>query len=124
MKKTTIRQRAEEILRVTNEEFQQPPGCQPSGGMKQKTGFNLCPDNQTGNPDPDEPTYGVDPESRKEFWKILYRLNKEGVTLMVSTPYMDEAELCHRVAIISQGRVVAVGTPCSLNGAYPTACWK
>ena len=63
----------------------------------------------------DEPTYGVDPESRKEFWKILYRLNREGVTVMVSTPYMDEAELCHRVAIMNEGRVVAEKTPLELK---------
>ena len=63
----------------------------------------------------DEPTYGVDPESRKEFWKILYRLNAEGVAVMASTPYMDEAELCHRVAIINEGRIVAVNSPGELK---------
>lgn len=116
LKKTTIRQRAEEILRVTNmQEFSSRLAANLSGGMKQKLALTCALITRPEILILDEPTYGVDPESRKEFWKILYRLNKEGVTLMVSTPYMDEAELCHRVAIISQGRVVAVGTPMQLK---------
>ncbi len=67
----------------------------------------------------DEPTYGVDPESRKEFWKILYRLNKEGKTILVSTPYMDEAELCTRIAFIDKGRIVAVDSPARLKEKFP-----
>jgi ABC-2 type transport system ATP-binding protein len=53
----------------------------------------------------------VDPDSRKEFWKILYQLNHEGMTVLVSTPYMDEAELCHQLAFINQGQLLARDTP-------------
>ena len=52
----------------------------------------------------DEPTIRVDPESRKEFWKIIYQLNREGITILVSTPYMDEAELCKVVAFMDRER--------------------
>jgi ABC-2 type transport system ATP-binding protein len=67
----------------------------------------------------DEPTTGVDPVSRREFWQMLYRLNKEGTTIFVSTPYMDEAELCTRVAFMNQGRIVACDSPQNLKAAYP-----
>jgi ABC-2 type transport system ATP-binding protein len=66
----------------------------------------------------DEPTYGVDPESRKEFWKILYRLNQDGLTILVSTPYMDEAELCNKVAFINAGKIKAVDSPSGLRQAF------
>ena len=59
----------------------------------------------------DEPTGGVDPVSRRDFWRILYRLLKEGVTIFVSTAYLDEAERCHRVALLHKGRLLAVDTP-------------
>lgn len=120
LKKTTIRQRAEEILSITNMlEFGNRLAANLSGGMKQKLALTCALITGPEILILDEPTYGVDPESRKEFWKILYRLNQEGVTLMVSTPYMDEAELCHRVAIISQGRVVAVSSPMQLKRSLP-----
>jgi ABC-2 type transport system ATP-binding protein len=63
----------------------------------------------------DEPTTGVDPVSRRDFWRILYELLTEGVTIFVSTPYMDEAERCHRVGFISRGRLVATDTPSGLK---------
>jgi ABC-2 type transport system ATP-binding protein len=66
----------------------------------------------------DEPTYGVDPESRKEFWKILYRLNQDGMTILVSTPYMDEAELCQRVAFINRGKIAVVDSPAGLRKSF------
>ncbi|MFZ5873252.1 MAG: hypothetical protein ACOYW8_02400 [Bacillota bacterium] len=66
----------------------------------------------------DEPTYGVDPEFRKEFWKILYRLNREGMTILVSTPYMDEAELCGVVVFMDRGRVTAVDSPAGLKKGF------
>jgi len=59
----------------------------------------------------DEPTNGVDPVSRRDFWRILYHLLKEGVTIFVSTAYLDEAERCHRVALLHQGRLLACDTP-------------
>ena len=59
----------------------------------------------------DEPTAGVDPISRREFWTLIYAMAKEGVTVLVTTHYMDEAELCQRVGFITQGRLVAIDTP-------------
>lgn len=59
----------------------------------------------------DEPTTGVDPVSRKEFWEMLKKLNEGGLTILVSTPYMDEASQCHRIALIQKGNIMAVDTP-------------
>ena len=86
-----------------------------SGGMKQKLALAsiLIPEPKVILLD--EPTTGVDPVSRRDFWRILYDLNREGVTIMVSTPYMDEAERCTRVAFMFQGRIVAVDTPDELR---------
>lgn len=86
-----------------------------SGGMKQKLAL-ICTLIHT--PEVlflDEPTTGVDPLSRRDFWKILYALPGEGVAVFVSTPYMDEAERCDRVALMDQGRVLQSGTPASLK---------
>jgi ABC-2 type transport system ATP-binding protein len=65
----------------------------------------------------DEPTSAVDPESRRDFWEKLFDLADTGTTLLVSTHYMDEAERCHRIAILDRGRLVADGTPVELTGA-------
>ena len=61
----------------------------------------------------------MDPVSRREFWQMLYRLNKEGMTIFVSTPYMDEAELCTRVAFMHEGRIVSCASPEELRLLYP-----
>jgi ABC-2 type transport system ATP-binding protein len=63
----------------------------------------------------DEPTAGVDPISRREFWGLIYAMAKKGVTVMVTTHYMDEAELCQRVGFISHGRLLALDTPARLK---------
>ena len=63
----------------------------------------------------DEPTAGVDPISRREFWGLIYAMAKKGVTVMVTTHYMDEAELCQRVGFLSQGRLVALDSPTRLK---------
>jgi len=86
-----------------------------SGGMKQKLGL-VCSLIHT----PkllllDEPTNGVDPVSRREFWKILYELLREGVTIFVSTPYMDEADRCHRVGIMDRGKLLIADTPVGIR---------
>lgn len=90
-----------------------------SGGMKQKLALAAGLMHRPKIFFLDEPTTGVDPVSRREFWQMLYRLNKEGTTIFVSTPYMDEAELCTRVAFMSQGKIVASDTPENLKAAYP-----
>ena len=71
----------------------------------------------------DEPTSAVDPESRREFWSKLFELADQGTTLLVSTHYMDEAERCHRLAILDQGRLVADGTPQTLTNELPGKVW-
>jgi ABC-2 type transport system ATP-binding protein len=63
----------------------------------------------------DEPTSGVDPSSRRRFWDLIHVLSEEGVSILVSTHYMDEAEYCHRIALINHGRLIALGTPHELK---------
>lgn len=90
-----------------------------SGGMKQKLALAAGLMHKPRLYFLDEPTTGVDPVSRREFWQMLYGLNKEGTTVFVSTPYMDEAELCTRVAFMHNGRIVACDSPPGLRQAYP-----
>jgi ABC-2 type transport system ATP-binding protein len=89
-----------------------------SGGMKQKlalaSGLMHTPEILFL----DEPTTGVDPVARREFWAMLYELNREGLTIIVSTPYMDEAELCTRKMFINNGKILDVGTSEELLSRY------
>lgn len=90
-----------------------------SGGMRQK--LALCTA-LIHNPDVlflDEPTIGVDPVSRRDFWLLIYQLLQQGLTLVVSTPYLDEAERCHRVGLMDHGRVVACDAPAALRRLLP-----
>ncbi len=82
-----------------------------SGGMKQKLGLACALIHTPKVLFLDEPTNGVDPVSRRDFWRILYRLLREKVTIFVSTAYLDEAERCNRVALIDRGKMLACGTP-------------
>lgn len=82
-----------------------------SGGMKQKLALCCALIHKPEVLFLDEPTTGVDPVSRKEFWAILKKLNADGMTIMVSTPYMDEAKLCGRIALIQGGKILSVDTP-------------
>ncbi|MEW6271210.1 MAG: ABC transporter ATP-binding protein [Thermodesulfobacteriota bacterium] len=82
-----------------------------SGGMKQKLGLACALIHTPKVLFLDEPTNGVDPVSRRDFWRILYQLLREKVTIFVSTAYLDEAERCARVALMHKGRLIAVGTP-------------
>ncbi|MFA6148634.1 MAG: ABC transporter ATP-binding protein [bacterium] len=82
-----------------------------SGGMKQKLGLSCALVHTPGLLLLDEPTSGVDPVSRRDFWRILHRLLAEGVTVFVSTTYLDEAERCRRVGLLHRGRLLAAGSP-------------
>jgi ABC-2 type transport system ATP-binding protein len=82
-----------------------------SGGMKQKLGLSCVLIHRPEILLLDEPTTGVDPSSRRDFWKILLEQLKEGATIFISTPYMDEAERCHRVGMLHKGSLLAVDTP-------------
>ena len=86
-----------------------------SGGMKQKLGLACALIHKPEVLLLDEPTNGVDPVSRRDFWRILYSMLKEGVTIFVSTAYLDEAERCTRVGLMNQGRLVLCDTPRNLK---------
>lgn len=90
-----------------------------SGGMKQKLALAAGLMHQPQLFFLDEPTTGVDPVSRREFWQMLFKLNKEGTSIFVSTPYMDEAEFCTRVAFLHNGQIVSCDSPEGLRQAYP-----
>lgn len=114
-----IEERAREILALTGLlEFTHRLADNLSGGMKQKLALTCALVIRPGILILDEPTYGVDPESRKEFWKILYHLNRSGITLFISTPYMDEAELCKNVAFMNRGKIRVVDTPLRLKANF------
>jgi ABC-2 type transport system ATP-binding protein len=113
-----IKSRALQYLRMFDmDRFQDRLAGRLSGGMKQKLAL-VC----ALVPQPhvlllDEPTTGVDPVSRREFWDTLAHLAAEGLTIVVATPYLDEAERCHRVALIHLGEIQQVGTPAELRGS-------
>ncbi len=89
-----------------------------SGGMKQKLALCCALIHKPKVLFLDEPTTGVDPVSRKEFWDMLNRLQQKGITILVSTPYMDEAALCDRVAFIQNGELLKIGTPKDIVNEY------
>jgi ABC-2 type transport system ATP-binding protein len=90
-----------------------------SGGMKQKLVLACALIHTPRILFLDEPTNGVDPVSRRDFWRILYQLVREGVTIFVSTAYLDEAERCNRLALLHEGRLLAVGTPDEIKEMMP-----
>jgi len=91
-----------------------------SGGMKQKLSLCACLIHEPQILLLDEPTIGVDPISRRDFWLILYDLMQEGATILLSTPYMDEAERCGRVGFLLDGRLIACGRPAQLRAELGT----
>jgi ABC-2 type transport system ATP-binding protein len=93
------------------EPFKNRPAGKLSGGMKQKLALSCALIHAPKVLILDEPTTGVDAVSRKEFWEMLNNLRRKGITIMVSTPYMDEANLCDRVALFQNGNILSVDTP-------------
>jgi ABC-2 type transport system ATP-binding protein len=89
-----------------------------SGGMRQKLGLVCALIHRPQVLFLDEPTFGVDPVSRREFWHILYQLLKTGITIFLSTAYMDEAERAHRVGLMHQGRLLVADTPQAIKAAF------
>jgi len=94
-----------------------------SGGMKQKLALSCALIHKPRVLILDEPTTGVDAVSRKEFWEMLIRLKGADLTILVSTPYMDEAELCDRVALLQDGKLLSVNTPAKIKEKYPQQLW-
>ena len=92
-----------------------------SGGMKQKLGLACSLIHTPEVLFLDEPTNGVDPVSRRDFWKILYDLLKQGITIFVSTAYLDEAERCMRVGLMHQGRILMLDEPAAIKRSLPGA---
>ena len=110
--------RRNQLLRLMNlEQFAQRQAGQLSGGMKQKLALCCVLISQPQVLLLDEPTTGVDPVSRREFWDVLAQLSAEGMTIVVATPYLDEAERCHRVALMYEGQIQKIGTPSSLRAS-------
>jgi ABC-2 type transport system ATP-binding protein len=89
-----------------------------SGGMKQKLALSCALIHRPKVLFLDEPTTGVDAVSRKEFWEMLKELKSKGLTIMVSTPYMDEAEMCERVALMQNGKIMALDTPENIRNSF------
>lgn len=103
------------------ERFKDRRAAALSGGMKQKLALSCA---LVHRPDLlllDEPTTGVDAVSRREFWDLLHDLRAQGLTIVVSTPYMDEAARCDRVALVQQGRILAIDAPAAIGGRFPRA---
>jgi ABC-2 type transport system ATP-binding protein len=90
-----------------------------SGGMKQKLALACTLVHEPRLILLDEPTTGVDPVSRREFWRLLSEFLSEGITIVMATPYLDEAERCGRVALVSDGRIIAIDTPLRLRDTFP-----
>ena len=89
-----------------------------SGGMKQKLALSCALIHKPEVLMLDEPTTGVDPVSRKEFWEMLKRLKSQGITILVSTPYMDEATMCDRIALMNKGSFMKIDTPAAIVENY------
>jgi len=112
--------RFDELLSFSNlTPFKRRLAGKLSGGMKQKLGLACALVHTPKVLFLDEPTNGVDPVSRRDFWRILYRLLKERVTIFVSTAYLDEAERFQRLALLHQGKLLALGTPEEVKTLFP-----
>lgn len=108
---------------VQIEPFSNRRAGQLSGGMKQKLALCCALIHKPSVLFLDEPTTGVDAVSRKEFWEMLYRLKVQGITILVSTPYMDEAGLCDRVALIQKGEILSINTPKGITSQFGKPLW-
>jgi ABC-2 type transport system ATP-binding protein len=117
--------RIERLLAFSNlTAFQDRLAQNLSGGMKQKLGLACALVHTPEILFLDEPTNGVDPVSRRDFWRILYDLLREGVTIFVSTAYLDEAERCHRIGLMHQGRLLSLGSPREVKNWMKGDLWE
>lgn len=118
---TTIKENYDLIkdIYIQIEPFKNRRAGKLSGGMKQKLALCCALIHRPTVLFLDEPTTGVDAVSRKEFWEMLKRLKSEGITILVSTPYMDEATLCERIALIQNGKIMSINKPEEIIAQYP-----
>ncbi len=105
------------------EPFKTRKAGQLSGGMKQKLALCCALIHKPAVLFLDEPTTGVDAVSRKEFWEMLHKLKEQGITILVSTSYMDEASLCDRVALIQKGSILSINTPEGIRQEFRRPLW-
>jgi ABC-2 type transport system ATP-binding protein len=113
-------QRRERLLELTQlTPFRSRLADRLSGGMKQKLALACTLVHEPALIVLDEPTTGVDPVSRREFWKLLSEFLSQGITIVMATPYLDEAERCGRVALLHEGQLLAVDRPAALVAAHP-----
>jgi len=113
------------LLRMTRmEPFRDRPAGKLSGGMKQKLSLMCALLHRPRVLFLDGPTNGVDPVSRRDFWAILYQLVKEGMTVVVTTAYLDEAERCNRVGLMHQGRLIRCDSPDALRRQFTEPCFE
>jgi ABC-type multidrug transport system ATPase subunit len=119
--KTTIEENYHLISDIYKhiEPFKHRKAGKLSGGMKQKLALSCALIHKPEVLFLDEPTTGVDAVSRMEFWEMLKKLRSQGITILVSTPYMDEAALCDRVALMQNGHIMTIDTPDAIIGAFP-----
>ena len=124
--KTTIRENYELIEDIYKqiEPFKDRKAGKLSGGMKQKLALCCALIHAPKVLFLDEPTTGVDPVSRMELWNMLKKLQKRGITILVSTPYMDEAVLCDRIALIQNGKFLKTDTPKAITDSYDRRLWS
>ena len=122
---TTIEENYELVKDIYQqiEPFKKRRAGKLSGGMKQKLALSCALIHKPSVLFLDEPTTGVDPVSRKEFWGMLKKLKEQGITILVSTPYMDEASLCDRIALIQNGRFLKIDTPKDIVSQYGNRLW-
>lgn len=122
---TTIKENYDLIKDIYSqiEPFKDRRAGKLSGGMKQKLALSCALIHKPTVLFLDEPTTGVDPVSRKEFWEMLRKLKEQNITILVSTPYMDEAMLCDRIALIQEGSFLQVDTPHSIIERFPEKLW-
>jgi ABC-type multidrug transport system ATPase subunit len=106
------------------EKFKDRKAGQLSGGMKQKLALSCALIHRPSVLFLDEPTTGVDAVSRKEFWELLHQLQQQGITILVSTPYMDEASLCNRIALIQEGKILDIDTPRGTTAKFGKKLWS
>ncbi|RPE08967.1 ABC transporter ATP-binding protein [Chitinophaga lutea] len=123
--KTTVEENYDLIKEIYEQiaPFAKRPAGKLSGGMKQKLALCCALVHKPKVLFLDEPTTGVDPVSRKEFWEMLQRLKQKGIPIMVSTPYMDEAMLCDRVALIQKGEIMQINTPERIVQGFGKKIW-
>lgn len=123
---TTVEENYDMIreIYVQIEPFKKRRAGKLSGGMKQKLALCCALIHKPTVLFLDEPTTGVDPVSRKEFWEMLKRLKAQNITIVVSTPYMDEATLCDRIALIQNGKILGIDTPLNIVKSYEGNLYK